>query len=91
MDFVTGGGGVGVGNNAIGQNTLLAGGVTMLFSDILGDHQLITSLAVNGEIFDAGGQLAYINRKTEFHGVELFHTYHTLLFPFHNIFNQQLR
>ncbi|MEZ5058451.1 MAG: hypothetical protein R2879_15555 [Saprospiraceae bacterium] len=63
LDFVTGGGGVGVGNNAIGQNTLLAGGVTMLFSDILGDHQLITSLAVNGEIFDAGGQLAYINRK----------------------------
>lgn len=63
LDFVTGGGGVGVGNNAIGQNTLLAGGVTMLFSDILGDHQLISSLAINGEIFDAGGQLAYINRK----------------------------
>ncbi|MCB0663308.1 MAG: hypothetical protein KDC24_11245, partial [Saprospiraceae bacterium] len=63
LDFVTGGGGVGVGNNAIGQNTLLAGGITMLFSDILGDHQLVSTLAINGEIFDAGGQAAYINRK----------------------------
>lgn len=63
LDFVTGGGGVGIGTNTFGSNTLLAGGVTMLFSDILGDHQLVSTLAINGEIFDAGGQVAYFNQK----------------------------
>lgn len=63
LDFVTGGGGVGVGTNSFGNNTLLAGGVTMLFSDVLGDQQLVTTLALNGEIYDAGGQVAYLNQK----------------------------
>jgi Tol biopolymer transport system component len=41
--------------------TGMAGSVNMYFSDITGNNQLYASLAANGEIFDFGGQVAYIN------------------------------
>ena len=67
LDYAGGSAGVGVGtSNTFGAQTGLAGGVDMLFSDILGDNQLFTSLALNGEITDFGGALAYINRKSQF-------------------------
>lgn len=63
LDYVGGSAGVGVGtSNTFGTQTGLAGGVDMLFSDILGDNQLFASLALNGEITDFGGAVAYINR-----------------------------
>jgi len=63
LDYVGGSAGVGVGtSNTFGTQTGLAGGVDMLFSDILGNNQLFTSLALNGEITDFGGAVAYINR-----------------------------
>lgn len=63
LDYVGGSAGVGVGtSNTFGTQTGLAGGVDMLFSDILGNNQLYTSLALNGEITDFGGAVAYINR-----------------------------
>lgn len=66
LDYVGGSAGVGVGtSNTFGAQTGLAGGVDLLFSDILGDNQLFTSLALNGEITDFGGALAYINRKSQ--------------------------
>ncbi|MEM8583160.1 MAG: hypothetical protein AAGF87_02765 [Bacteroidota bacterium] len=64
LDYVGGGVGAGVGTNQIfGTTAGLAGGVDLLFSDILGNAQFFTSLQLNGEITDFGGTIAYINRK----------------------------
>jgi Tol biopolymer transport system component len=57
-----------IGNTAVGIaagrfGTGLAGGVNTLFSDMVGNHQLFGALALNGEIYDLGGQLAYFNLK----------------------------
>ena len=54
--------GVGVATNRFG--TGVAGGVSMMFSDITGDNQLFTTLAVNGEIYDFGGMVGYLNQKS---------------------------
>jgi len=62
LDFVGGGAGV-AGNNTFGNTVGLAGGVQLLFSDQLGDNQIFSNLSLNGEIFDAGGQVSYLNRK----------------------------
>ncbi len=43
--------------------TGIAGSVAAIFSDIVGDNQLYLNLAMNGEIYDFGGQAAYINQK----------------------------
>lgn len=53
--------GIGIGVGSFGAG--LAGGVNMLFSDILGNHQLFSTVALNGEIYDLGGQFVYINQK----------------------------
>ncbi len=64
LDFIGGSAGVGVGtSNIIGTNTGAAGGIQMLFSDIVGNNQLFVNLAINGEIQDFGGAITYINRK----------------------------
>ena len=57
----------------IGQPTLIVGadrtrsfaggGVSFLFSDILGNHTLGTVLQINGELADFGGIVGYENRK----------------------------
>jgi hypothetical protein len=55
-----------VGNTGMGVTTGgfangVSGGINGIFSDILGNHQLFGSLAINGEVYDFGGQFAYIN------------------------------
>jgi hypothetical protein len=60
LTFV-GSSGVGVAANRFG--TGVAGGVSLMFSDITGDNQLFSALAVNGEIYDFGGQVGYLNQK----------------------------
>lgn len=62
LDYVGGGTGIGVSNNALGNQTGAQGGVDLLFSDMLGNNQLFSSLVLNGDILDFGGQLAYLNR-----------------------------
>lgn len=57
-----------IGNTTVGVSlstlgTGLVGGVNTLFSDMLGDNQLFAGLALNGEIYDLGGQVAYFNQK----------------------------
>lgn len=42
----------------------VSGGIQGMFSDILGHNQIFAALAVNGEIYDFGGQVAYINQKS---------------------------
>ena len=56
--------GMGVGYSSYG--TFVSGGVSMLFSDMLKHHQIYTMLNINGEIYDFGGQLAYINSAKRF-------------------------
>ena len=63
LDYIGGGTSVGVGNATFGTYTGLAGGVDLLFSDILGNNQLYSRLAMNGEIYDFGGQLIYMNKS----------------------------
>lgn len=65
LDYIGGGAGVGIGTNIAygGTTTGLAGGIDMLFGDILGDQQVYTSIFMNGEIYDFGGAVAYLNRK----------------------------
>ncbi|NNE29066.1 MAG: tolB protein precursor, partial [Saprospiraceae bacterium] len=63
LDYLAGGAGVGLGTSSFGGNTAMAGGVTAFFGDVLGNNQLITGLSLNGDIFDAGGQVIYVNRK----------------------------
>ncbi len=53
--------GFGVAQSTYG--TFASGGVSMLFSDMLKHHQIYTMLNINGEVYDFGGQLAYINSK----------------------------
>src|SRR5699024_3120661 len=58
LDYIAGGGGVGVGmGNFIGTSTGLAGGIDMIFSDMLGDNQIYSTVALNGEIWDLGAQV----------------------------------
>ncbi|GAA4789041.1 basic secretory protein-like protein [Olivibacter ginsenosidimutans] len=61
LDYLQGSG-VGVAvNSRYGAG--LASGIQGIFSDILGRNQLFAGLAINGEIYDFGGQFAYINQK----------------------------
>jgi Tol biopolymer transport system component len=53
---------VGVGADRFG--TYAAGGLSFLFSDMLGDHQLGATVQVSGRIEEIGGALMYINRSS---------------------------
>lgn len=59
LEFV-GSSGIGVGASQFG--TALAGGVSLLFSDILKQHMLYSTVRVSGQVEDIGGQVSYINR-----------------------------
>lgn len=75
LDYASGSTGIGIGtSNTFGTTTGLAGGVDLLFSDIVGNHQLLTSISLNGEITDFGGAVAYINRQSRISwGAQLSH------------------
>lgn len=62
LDYIDSGG-FGVSAGGIGSRTGLAGGLNMIFSDILGNNQLFTTVALNGEIYDVGGSVQYVNQK----------------------------
>jgi len=64
LSYIGSSGGVGVAANRFG--TGVAGGVSMMFTDITGDNQMFAALAVNGEIYDFGGQAGYLNQKRRF-------------------------
>ena len=57
-----------IGNTTVGISTSsfgtgVAGGVNMLFSDIMENNRLFVGVALNGEIQDIAGQVAYLNQK----------------------------
>jgi hypothetical protein len=54
--------GAGVSTSRFG--TGIAGGVQAIFSDILSRDQIFASASVNGEIYDFGAQVAYVNQQS---------------------------
>jgi len=52
----------GVGASVSQYGTGLSSGIQGVFSDILGRNQMYAGIAVNGEVYDIGGQFAYINQ-----------------------------
>ena len=62
LDYI-GSTGVGVGSSQFG--TYASGGVTAYWSDVLSRHQLITNLQVQGEIYDIGGYVSYLNQESQ--------------------------
>ncbi len=51
---------------AVGRlGTGMAGSVSAIFGDMVGDNQIFAALALNGEIYDFGGQVAYLNQKNK--------------------------
>lgn len=64
--------GVGMGYSNYG--TYASGGVSALWSDMLKYHQIFGMLQINGEVYDFGGQLAYLNMKKRlFWGASFYH------------------
>jgi Tol biopolymer transport system component len=51
----------GISTNSFARG--MSGSVFAIFGDIAGTQQLFTSLALNGEIYDFGGQVTYVNQK----------------------------
>ena len=62
LDYIAGSTGAGIGVGTYGARTGLAGGIDMIFSDIMGNHQLYSTVALNGEIYDLGASVQYLNR-----------------------------
>lgn len=63
MDYLTSSGmGAGVSRFGVG----LASGVQAVFSDILGTNKIYALAAINGQIYDFGAQVAYVNQERRF-------------------------
>ncbi|MRR23357.1 tolB protein precursor, partial [bacterium] len=61
LDYLSNNANIGLSGGIYRNN--LGGSVTMIFSDMVGNNQLYSALSLNGEIYDFGGQTAYINQK----------------------------
>jgi Tol biopolymer transport system component len=53
----------GIGASVSQYGTGLSSGLQGVFSDILGRNQIYGGLAINGELYDFGGQFTYINQQ----------------------------
>lgn len=62
LDYISNSVNIGVSTGRTYSNNNMGGSIFMIFSDIVGNNQLYSSLALNGEIYDFGGQTAYINQ-----------------------------
>lgn len=61
LDYISNNASVGVSSGIYRNN--LGGSINMIFSDMIGDNQLFSSLSLNGEIYDFAGQAAYLRQK----------------------------
>jgi len=66
LDYISNTAGIGISTGGRYNSNNMAGSVTMIFSDMVGNNQLYSVLALNGEIYDFGGQAAYINQTRKF-------------------------
>lgn len=62
LDYLANSGGIGVSTSRFG--TGMQGGIMGMFSDIVGQNQIVANLAINGEIQDFGGMVAYVNQAS---------------------------
>lgn len=76
LDYLSNNTNVGLSGGIYRNN--LGGSVTMIFTDMVGNNQLYSALALNGEIYDFGGQTAYINQKGRIKWGRHFRTYRTV-------------
>ncbi|MBS0012235.1 MAG: PD40 domain-containing protein [Bacteroidales bacterium] len=60
LDYISNSTGLGVTGSQYGG--VMQGSINMIFSDIVGNNQLYSSLSLNGEIYDFGGLFSYINQ-----------------------------
>ncbi len=65
LDYISNSAGIGVSTGRYNTNNM-SGSVSMIFSDMVGNNQLYSILSLNGEIYDFGGQVAYINQTKRF-------------------------
>ncbi|WP_285008095.1 peptidase MA family metallohydrolase [Pedobacter faecalis] len=64
----------GVGVSASRFGTGVQGGIVGMFSDILGRNQIVANVSINGEIYDFGGMVGYINQQSRINwGVAVSH------------------
>ncbi len=63
LDHIQGSAGGGIGVGTFNTQTAFAGGVGMIFSDIMGNNQLFVQGALNGEIYDFAIAAQYLNQK----------------------------
>lgn len=54
--------GLGVGTSTM-YGAGMQGGISMIFSDMLGQNQLFAAASINGEVYDFGAYAAYFNQK----------------------------
>ncbi|HEX2967523.1 MAG TPA: hypothetical protein VHO46_00345 [Bacteroidales bacterium] len=61
LDYISNNASIGVSTGGLYRNNM-GGSVNMIFGDIVGNNQIYSSLSLNGEIYDFGGQVAYLNQ-----------------------------
>lgn len=61
LDHISNTGGIGISNSPFGNG--VRGGVSAIFSDVLGTNQLFASASLNGEIYDFGAQAAFLRQR----------------------------
>lgn len=66
LDYISNTAGIGISTGSRYNTNSMTGSVAMIFSDMVGHHQLYSVLALNGEIYDFGGQVAYVNQARKF-------------------------
>lgn len=62
LSYIGGSAGAGYGGNYVYGGLGVNGGVDLLFTDMLSNHQLYTGLALNGEIQDVAAAVTYVNQ-----------------------------
>ncbi len=63
LEYMGGSTGIGVSSGTFGSRAGLAGGIQMLFGDILGNNRLYSVVALNGDLLDFGASTTYLNTK----------------------------
>ena len=61
LDYISNTANIGISTGMYRNNQ--AGSIYMIFSDMVGNNQLYSSLSLNGQIYDFSGQVSYINQK----------------------------
>jgi len=62
LDYISNSVNMGISTSRFYNNNM-GGSVNMIFSDIVGNNQLYSSLNINGEIYDFSGQVGYLNQN----------------------------